>query len=65
MLKLILTVLFGSYGWGNGEWMTDWQNRMDEYGARLIADGLIINETPDEEGLRACKSLGELLAKIN
>jgi hypothetical protein len=29
------------------------------------ADGLIINETPDEEGLRACKSLGELLAKTN
>lgn len=55
--------LFGSYGWGNGEWMNDWQDRVEGYGARLIADGLIINGSPDEEGLKKCKDLGGLLAK--
>lgn len=57
------TALFGSYGWGNGEWMTDWQERMESYGARVIEDGLIINNEPDEEGIKKCKKLGELLAK--
>lgn len=57
------TALFGSYGWGNGEWMTDWQERMESYGARVIEDGLIINNEPDEEGIKKCKELGELLAK--
>ncbi|WP_315121683.1 flavodoxin [uncultured Clostridium sp.] len=55
--------LFGSYGWGNGEWMIDWQARMIEYGAELVADGLIINESPDEEGLEQCRNLGESLAR--
>lgn len=53
--------LFGSYGWGNGEWMQDWQERMEQYGANLVADGLIINETPDEDGLQQCRELGKKL----
>ncbi|WPC39607.1 flavodoxin [Clostridium sp. JS66] len=57
------TALFGSYGWGNGEWMADWQERMESYGARVIEDGLIINNEPDEEGIEKCKELGKLLAK--
>lgn len=36
--------LFGSYGWGNGEWMETWQERMQAYGGILISDGLIVNE---------------------
>lgn len=36
--------LFGSYGWGNGEWMETWQERMQAYGGVLISDGLIVNE---------------------
>lgn len=56
-------VLFGSYGWGNGEWMTTWQERMESYGANVMADGLIINNAPDEECIKKCKELGELLAK--
>ncbi len=51
-------VLFGSYGWGNGEWMDDWEERMRDCGANLVADCLIINETPDEEGLIDCRNLG-------
>lgn len=53
--------LFGSYGWGNGEWMDDWEERMKSYGANLFVDSLIINETPDEEGLERCEALGRQL----
>lgn len=54
--------LFGSYGWGNGEWMQDWESRMKAMGAQLVADGLIINGQPDQEGLASCKELGSKLA---
>lgn len=57
------TILFGSYGWGDGEWMTDWQNRMEGYGAKVVVDGLIINNDADKEGIEKCKEIGELLAK--
>ena len=57
------TILFGSYGWGNGEWMTDWQERMEGYGAKVIGDGLIINGGADKEGIEKCKEIGKLLAK--
>lgn len=56
-------VLFGSYGWGDGQWMRDWQKRTDESGAALCADGLIVHETPDEAGLADCRALGAALAK--
>ncbi|MBK1809651.1 flavodoxin [Clostridium sp. YIM B02505] len=39
--------LFGSYGWGDGEWMRNWQDRMSDYGAILLADGLIVNGYPE------------------
>ncbi|MBF4694387.1 flavodoxin [Fusibacter ferrireducens] len=55
-------LLFGSYGWGAGEWMRDWEERMRNYGADLIADGLIINETPDQSGLDECTEFGKQLA---
>ncbi len=55
--------LFGSYDWGDGEWMRNWEERMKGYGANVIEEGLIINLTPDEEGLNKCKQLGENLAK--
>lgn len=57
-LKGKRVVLFGSYGWGSGEWMDDFENRIKESGAELIEKGLIINETPDDEGIEKCKELG-------
>ncbi|SMC70784.1 flavodoxin [Sporomusa malonica] len=54
--------LFGSYGWGEGQWMTDWVERMKGLGAVLVADGLIVQEVPNEEGLSLCKELGMKLA---
>ena len=55
--------LFGSYDWGDGEWMRTWEGRMKEAGAVLVAEPVICNLTPDEEGLANCKALGEALAK--
>lgn len=50
--------LFGSYDWGDGEWMRTWQEDAESAGAVMIADGLIVNNTPDDEGLQQCKELG-------
>lgn len=55
--------LFGSYGWGSGEWMQDWQERMKGYGADLIDEGFIVNEMPDDDALEECRDLGKSLAK--
>ena len=55
--------LFGSYGWGDGQWMRDWQERCGSVGAELLrGEGLIINETPDEDHLKQCRELGQALA---
>ena len=51
--------LFGSYDWGDGEWMRTWCGRAKDAGAELVDDeGLIVNNTPDDEGLAACRELG-------
>lgn len=55
--------LFGSYDWGDGQWMNDWVERMEGYGANVINEGLMIHLTPDDEGLEQCKDLGKNLAK--
>lgn len=54
--------LFGSYGWGDGQWMRDWVARAEDAGALLVADeGLMVHETPDEAALAACRALGQML----
>ena len=55
-------VIFGSYGWGSGEWMTTWEEQVKEAGADLFENGLIINETPDEDGLNTCEDFGKRFA---
>lgn len=54
--------LFGSYGWGDGEWMRSWEERCSDDGANLVCDSVICNESPDDEALSACRQLGEALA---
>lgn len=54
--------LFGSYGWGDGQWMRDWQDRVAADGALLAADGVIANSAPDADALAACENLGKALA---
>ena len=54
--------LFGSYGWGDGEWMREWAERVKKDGAVLVNDeGLIVNEAPDDAALADCKALGAKL----
>ena len=56
--------LFGSYGWGDGQWMRDWWERTEASGALLVgSEGLIVHETPDEDGLARCRELGADLAR--
>ncbi|SFB17105.1 flavodoxin [Clostridium frigidicarnis] len=55
--------LFGSWGWGNGEWMTEWENRMKSYGATLISEGLTVQECPEGEDEDKCINFGILIAK--
>ena len=54
--------LFGSYGWGDGEWMRNWEERCIQDGASLVSDSVICNEAPDDEALSACRALGAALA---
>ena len=53
--------LFGSYGWGTGEWMENWEADCAASGIKLATDSVIANEMPDEEALAACKALGAAL----
>lgn len=56
--------LFGSYDWGDGEWMRTWQERMENAGARIIdREGLICHGTPDAEGEAECEALGKAIAQ--
>ena len=54
--------LFGSYGWGDGEWMRNWEARCGDIGAALAAESVICNDAPDDEAIENCKALGAALA---
>ena len=54
-------VLFGSYGWGGGEWMNTWEDDCKSLGANLIFDSIICNDAPDDEALAKCEELGKAL----
>ena len=57
--------LFGSYGWGDGQWMRDWEERISGSGATVLnGEGLICHETPDEEVIAECETLGKQLAAL-
>ena len=54
--------LFGSYGWGDGEWMRNWEDDCKAAGANLAVDSVMANEAPDDDAIAACKALGAALA---
>ena len=54
--------LFGSYGWGDGEWMRNWEETCLGDGAVFAGDSVICNEAPDDEADAACIALGKKLA---
>ena len=55
--------LFGSYGWGDGEWMRTWEEDCASAGIQLAADSVTCCEAPDDEALSTCQALGKKLAE--
>ena len=53
--------LFGSYGWGDGEWMRNWEEDCKACGAVLAADSVICNDAPDDDATAQCEALGAAL----
>lgn len=53
--------LFGSYDWGDGQWMRDWAEKAKAQNAQLVGEGLIVHNTPDQAGLDQCVDLGSKL----
>ena len=57
--------LFGSYGWGDGQWMRDWEERCRAAGAAVVGgEGVICQETPDDGAIASCRALGRALAAL-
>lgn len=56
--------LFGSYGWGDGEWMKKWEEQMDSYGFELPLESVIVNESPEGDDKDLCIKFGENIAKL-
>ncbi|MDF2941326.1 MAG: flavodoxin, short chain [Herbinix sp.] len=57
--------LFGSYDWGDGQWMRDWEERMIDAGAVIVGgEGIIANNTPDNTAVEACIEMGKALASV-
>ena len=54
--------LFGSYGWGDGEWMRLWEDRCAKAGITLAHESVICCEAPDDAGAAVCRELGKALA---
>ena len=55
-------VLFGSYGWGDGEWMRSWAADAESSGISLAADFVICNDAPDDDAKAKCEALGAAIA---
>ena len=55
--------LFGSYGWGDGEWMRTWEEDCGAAGINRVSDSVICCEAPDDEALAACRALGRKLVE--
>ena len=57
--------LFGSYGWGSGEWMREWESRVTSDGAAVLSgEGIIADNAPDDEVLAECRAAGAKLAAL-
>ena len=54
--------LFGSYGWGDGEWMRTWEATAKGFGAHLACESVICADAPDAEAETNCEALGKALA---
>lgn len=57
-------LLFGSYGWGDGEWMRTWAEDCEGAGCNLVSEPVICNEAPDDAAAESCRALGSALAAV-
>ncbi len=55
--------LFGSYGWGDGEWMRIWEQECKDGGVNIICPCVMANETPDDNAKDDCRGLGDMIAR--
>lgn len=53
--------LFGSYGWGDGEWMRNWEEDCKACGINLVTESVLVNGAPEGEDAEACRELGKAL----
>ncbi len=60
-LKGKKAVLFGSFGWGDGEWMRTWEDDCRAAGIELAAESVTCQDDPDDDVLNQCRALGEAL----
>jgi flavodoxin short chain len=56
--------LFGSYGWGSGEWMENFEEKIKDLGASLPLESLIVNYTPEGEDEERCREYGRQIAAL-
>jgi flavodoxin short chain len=57
--------LFGSYGWGDCEWMRDWEERLKRAGAEIVlGEGITVLGEPDDATVEKCLELGKSLAEF-
>lgn len=54
--------LFGSYGWGDGEWMRNWEESCKSAGANIVCESVICNDAPDDAGIASCEELGKAIS---
>ena len=55
--------IFGSFGWGDGQWMRDWEQRVIDSGALLFEQGCAVQEEPGPEA-EAIRRFGYRLGSI-
>lgn len=53
--------LFSSHGWGNGEWIRNWEDTCRNDGTTLACDSVICQETPDDDAVTDCRAIGAAL----
>ena len=63
-LSGVKIALFGSYGWGDGEWMRTWAEDCESAGCNLVSEPVICNEAPDDAAAESCRALGGALAAV-
>lgn len=56
--------LFGSYGWGDGEWMESWEAMMADLEAKVELDSLIVNEMPEGQSEKDCIDFGQKISRL-